>query len=156
MDIRLTARVVLLNHENRIMLLKFVEPHRTFWLTPGGKIEDNETPLEAARRELYEETGITDADFVTPHNWYCEGVGIGHGVPTFFKQYFFLARVQSSKISTVYLNCDEKEVIKEYRWWDLNDLLESDEDVYPRGLFASLRSIVYHNVKPTGTSIVTD
>jgi ADP-ribose pyrophosphatase YjhB (NUDIX family) len=28
------------------------------WLPPGGEMEPNETPLEAARRELFEETGL--------------------------------------------------------------------------------------------------
>ena len=32
------------------------------WETQGGHIEDGETPLECARRELFEESGITDAD----------------------------------------------------------------------------------------------
>lgn len=35
---------------------------RDTWETQGGHIEPGETPLEAAKRELYEESGIRDAD----------------------------------------------------------------------------------------------
>ena len=33
---------------------------RSTWETQGGHIEEGETPLAAARRELYEESGATD------------------------------------------------------------------------------------------------
>jgi bis(5'-nucleosidyl)-tetraphosphatase len=33
------------------------------WDFPKGAVEDGETPLEAARREIEEETGIVDLDF---------------------------------------------------------------------------------------------
>ena len=35
---------------------------RDTWETQGGHIEEGETPLEAAKRELFEESGIRDAD----------------------------------------------------------------------------------------------
>jgi len=35
---------------------------RTTWECPGGHIEPGESPLEAAKRELYEETGAVAAD----------------------------------------------------------------------------------------------
>ena len=35
---------------------------RDTWETQGGHIEPNETPLEAAKRELFEESGVSDAD----------------------------------------------------------------------------------------------
>ena len=51
------ASVFLINPEDkRILLVK----HKKFnkWVQPGGHIEDEETPEEAALREAYEETGI--------------------------------------------------------------------------------------------------
>ena len=36
--------------------------NRNTWETQGGHIEEGETPLECARRELFEESGIKDAD----------------------------------------------------------------------------------------------
>jgi len=35
---------------------------RDTWETQGGHIEAGETPIESAKRELFEESGITDAD----------------------------------------------------------------------------------------------
>ena len=35
---------------------------RNTWETQGGHIEDGEAPLECAKRELFEESGITDAE----------------------------------------------------------------------------------------------
>lgn len=37
---------------------------RESWEHPGGHVEKDETPLQAAKRELFEETGITDCNII--------------------------------------------------------------------------------------------
>ena len=51
------ASTYVINPDNKKVLLV---THKDFnkWLQPGGHIEENETPEEAAIREVYEETGI--------------------------------------------------------------------------------------------------
>lgn len=51
------ACAYVVNPDNRkLLLVKHKEYNK--WLQPGGHIENNETPEEAAIREVYEETGI--------------------------------------------------------------------------------------------------
>lgn len=52
--------VVLSEYEGKILLSRHKE--RTTWETQGGHIEEGETPMEAAKRELYEESGAVDFD----------------------------------------------------------------------------------------------
>jgi len=59
---RVAARVVLLDPANRVLLFRYVEPwsRHAIWATPGGGHEPGETDAAAARREVVEETGLTD------------------------------------------------------------------------------------------------
>lgn len=52
--------VVLSEHTGKIVLSRHKE--RDTWETQGGHIEQGETPLEAAKRELYEESGALEYD----------------------------------------------------------------------------------------------
>ena len=52
--------VICSNYQGKWILSRHKK--RNTWETQGGHIEPGETPLEAAKRELYEESGIRDAD----------------------------------------------------------------------------------------------
>jgi mutator protein MutT len=54
------ASCIVLDHQGRLLLLQrhSANPGGGLWAVPGGRIDDGETALEAARRELQEETSI--------------------------------------------------------------------------------------------------
>lgn len=54
-EVKLTYSVIVARYKGDLVLVNHNK--RDTWEIPGGHIEDNETALEAAKRELYEETG---------------------------------------------------------------------------------------------------
>lgn len=58
--------IIVLNKEkDKILFCKRMnDPYEGLYNFVGGKIEEGETHISAAYRELYEETGITDKDIV--------------------------------------------------------------------------------------------
>jgi 8-oxo-dGTP pyrophosphatase MutT (NUDIX family) len=59
---RNAVRLIILDAENRLLLFQIREPihpeQGTCWELPGGGIDDGETYVSAALRELNEETGF--------------------------------------------------------------------------------------------------
>lgn len=54
---KLSFAVIVAKHNGRYVLVKHKQ--RDTWENPGGKVEKNERILQAAKRELEEETGAT-------------------------------------------------------------------------------------------------
>ncbi|MDP6585179.1 MAG: NUDIX domain-containing protein, partial [Anaerolineales bacterium] len=46
------------SNEKILMLLRYNPPNEGLWNGVGGRIEKDETPLQACLREAHEETGI--------------------------------------------------------------------------------------------------
>lgn len=55
---RLAALAVVLHQEKLLLVRRRNEPDAGLWGYPGGHVEAGETALDAAARELHEETGI--------------------------------------------------------------------------------------------------
>ncbi len=62
---------------------------RDTWETQGGHVEPGETPLEAAKRELYEESGVQDAKVYPVCDYY------GYNSKSHANGMVFLAKIHS-------------------------------------------------------------
>src|SRR5450755_2745872 len=62
LPVRLAARVILLDPDDRVLLMRYDDapPNGHHWSTPGGGLNKGEGYPAAAVRELAEETGWTD------------------------------------------------------------------------------------------------
>jgi ADP-ribose pyrophosphatase YjhB (NUDIX family) len=140
---RETARIVLLNEQDRILLFKMKDPSVTskenpagepVWFPPGGGVEENESYLEAAKRELWEETGLADGVNWGPLVWIRDIHLFVHQKETRFIEYYYVARVQGKQISTDHFTEVEKETYQAHHWWSVDEIMNTQELIFPKQL----------------------
>ena len=64
LPLRIGVGIILLNHENKVFVGKRIDNPENFWQMPQGGIDQNENFLQAAKRELEEETGIKSVKLI--------------------------------------------------------------------------------------------
>jgi 8-oxo-dGTP pyrophosphatase MutT (NUDIX family) len=143
MRIRRSSRLILLDEDDRAFLFKVDDstvfrpndryPSSVAWITPGGAVEEGESHEDAARRELWEETGIAGIDPIT---WvaFCDPVFDWAGETIQAHDRFFLIRLPNAVVTLDNMTESEREFLRGHRWWTSDGLKATDERIIPYGL----------------------
>ena len=126
-EARLASRVILIDERNRVLFCHGEDRARgvTFWVMPGGGLDPGESFEEAARRETFEETGLTVE--IGACVWHRRHQMKEQGWDQYER--YFVARVPyPSEVAGEKMDS----YITGYRWWTLEEIEASDETFAPR------------------------
>ena len=142
---RPSSRLLVIDRDNRVLLFRFVFKSgplagQNYWATPGGALEAGESFADAARRELFEETGIL-RDAVGQEVAREFVLQLHDGEYVVAEERFFLVRVAGQSVSRDHWTPIENEVMTDHRWWSVEELTSTNETVFPETLVAILASI---------------
>ena len=65
LPLRIGVGIILLNKDNKVFVAKRLDNPHNYWQMPQGGVDGNEKFLDAALRELEEETGVKNVDLIT-------------------------------------------------------------------------------------------
>ena len=137
---RPAARALVLDRHDRILLVQFRdEQGQVWWATPGGGLDERETPEAAIRRELAEEVGLRVFE-LGPEIWRREHVFAWMGRILRARERIFLVRVDEHEPApTVDLAAEQ---VHGVGWWSLAELEAATETLVPARLAHYLRQLL--------------
>ena len=68
LPMRQGVRALVVDPDDRVLMLRYGDAHEEWWITPGGGIDPGESDEHALRRELREELGVDDFE-IGPLVW---------------------------------------------------------------------------------------
>jgi 8-oxo-dGTP pyrophosphatase MutT (NUDIX family) len=141
--IRRAARAVVLDPEDRILLVSFDGLESTVWLTTGGGIDEGETDEQAVRRELWEEAGLAGFE-LGPLIWTRTHLQpLAGGRWDGQSERYYLVRVPAFEPAP-HLTWEQlrEEGMTAVRWWTLEELEAAETLFAPRRLPALIRMLL--------------
>jgi len=145
MSAREAVRAVFVDGEGAVFLMRVVEPQskQGWWITPGGGIEDGETSAATLRRETAEELGIDLAQIGAPRAIWHRNVAFKWGGQEFTQhETFYLVDCERFDPPVCQDgNAKDSFTASEPRWWTMDELRSSSENIAPDGLAGLLEGL---------------
>ncbi len=132
---RPSARVLVLDPDDCVLLFRYRRPSGgSLWLLPGGGLEAGETHEEAARRELFEETGQR-VDALGPWIWKREHVWRWQDRHYRSIERIYLLHSRRFEIDLGNAQPLELDYLLGWRWWSRSEIDDSTGEMFvPRRL----------------------